>query len=353
MNAERDISVTSSKNIPPSSIQASGLYCLPRRRVQAYRSFDRPPQVGDVLYGTICHLGFHSTIENKHGRIHAINDGTHALFVAGTRYAPDAYEGVLPESLTDEVDLLSRSGLVGKVISKNSMTPNPTRVRIHGYACDADGNVVNTRDYPLIKEPRPMTINRPRARAILVIGTTMNSGKSRTAASICWALASRGHTVRGSKVTGTASLKDILHMEDAGASPVADFTYLGHPSTYMLNEDEVIGIFDRLDRRYANNPKNYWVVEIADGVLQRETAMLLRSQRVQSRIHRLAFAASDAMGALGGLEILKREYGLRPDFISGKCSNSSLAVRELRAHTDIPVISNMQPDLDELRQLVL
>jgi hypothetical protein len=340
------------KAIVPSCIHPSGIYCLPRKRFQHYIPLRKRPKVGDVLYGTISHLGFHSTLENKSGRIHAINEGTRSLFVVGTRYAPDAYEGLVPSSLSGGVDLLARSGLVGKLVNKNASIADPTRVTIHGYACDADGKVINTLDHPIIKEPKPLAAGRPRAKMILVIGTAMNSGKSRTAAAICWALSTKGHTVRGSKVTGTASLKDILHMEDAGASRISDFTYFGYPSTYMLSEDGVISIFDRLDRRYANDPKNYWVVEIADGILQRETAMLLASPRVKSRIHRLAFAASDAMGILGGLSVLKDTYGLRPDLISGRCSNSPLTVGEVQGHTDIPIISNMQPDLAELRKLV-
>lgn len=339
--------------IPASCIQPSGIYCLPRKRFQHYRVLDKTPEVGDVLYGTVCHLGFHSSLENKLGRIHAINDGTRALFVVGSRYAPDAFEGIVPETFTKKMDLLARSGLVGKLLSKSSMVKDPTRIQVHGYACDPDGGLINTRNYPLIKEPRPLVISRARAKMILVVGTAMNSGKSCAAASICWALSSQGHTVRGSKITGTASLQDILHMEDAGASPVADFTYFGYPSTYLLNEKEISGIFDRLDRRYANNPKNYWVVEIADGILQRETAMLLRNPRVQSRIHRLVFAASDALGVLGGLMVLKNTYGLTPDLISGKCSGLPLAVQEIKEHTDIPIISNMQPELASLRKLVL
>lgn len=38
----------------------------------------------------------------------------------------------------------------------------------------------------------------------------MNAGKSTTAVAICWALTVMGHKVRASKVTGTASLKEIL-----------------------------------------------------------------------------------------------------------------------------------------------
>lgn len=44
--------------------------------------------------------------------------------------------------------------------------------------------------------------------------TSMNSGKSVAAAACCWVLSTMVHRVKGSKVTGTASLKDILHTPD-------------------------------------------------------------------------------------------------------------------------------------------
>ena len=74
---------------------------------------------------------------------------------------------------------------------------------------------------------------------ILVCGTAMNSGKSMAAVACCWVLSSLGYNVRASKVTGTASLKDILRMNDAGASHYIDFTLLGFPSTYMLNKSQL------------------------------------------------------------------------------------------------------------------
>ena len=341
------------KKIAPGFLLPSAAYCINRKQAHRWQWLDKSPEVGDVVYGTVGYLGFHSTLENKQGRIHAVNDGSKALFVFGSRYAPDAFEGLVPAQMPNTADMLARSGMIGELACKNSTIKDPTRIEVHGYVCDRSGTVLNTRNFPLIKEPGPYDPDKPRAKMVLVVGTAMNSGKSLTAASVCWALASMGHKVRGCKVTGTASLKDILHMEDAGASPVADFTYFGYPSTYMLSEAEIVGLFDRLDRRYANNPKNYWVVELADGILQRETAMLLAHPRVRSRIHRLFFTASDAMGAIGGLEVLKRQFGLQPDAISGRCSGAPLAVRELQGHTDIPVVSNMQRDLKQLLQVAL
>jgi len=287
------------KKIVKGFILPSAAFAIRRGQIKFYEFIDRQPQIGDVAYGIIRRIGQHSSLENVSGRIHMIHDGTKAVFVFGNRYAPDFYEGLIPDEMTEVADLIARSGIIGVVKTKNSLIKDPTKVRILGYVCDRTGNILNTRDFPLIK-PRSMVKNEPRAKMILVCGTSMNSGKSMAAAACCWALTSMGYKVRASKVTGTASLKDILLMNDAGASPYADFTYLGYPSTYLLEKVQLLGIFNQLDLKYANNPKNFWVVEFADGIIQQETAMLLKSPEIISRIHKLIFCANDAFGAIGG-----------------------------------------------------
>ena len=144
-----------------------------------------------------------------------------------------------------------------------------------------------------------------------------------------------GYAVNGCKMTGTASLKDILHMNDAGAKEFADFTYLGHPSTYKLSLQEMLDTFHTLDGKLGSNGKNYLVVEFADGINQRETAMLLECPEIVSRIHKLIFCAADALGAVGGIHVLKTKFNLVPDAISGVCSSSPLHIRELNNFTDL------------------
>jgi hypothetical protein len=142
-------------------------------------------------------------------------------------------------------------------------------------------------------------------------------------------------------------------MNDAGAYPFTDFTYLGYPSTYMLSEEELLNIFNRLDLKYANNPKNFWVIELADGIIQRETAMLLNSPVVRNRIDKLVFCANDAFGAIGGLTILKERFGLVPDALSGICSSSPLHIRELSEFTNIPVFNSVDVDVKLLSNILL
>jgi hypothetical protein len=291
-------------------------------------------------------------LENKSGRIHNIYNGSAAVFVYGNRYAPDYYEAFVPDSIQDEVDLIARSGLIGRVNTKNSLIKDPTKVKVLGYVCDCNGKVLNTRDHPLVV-PKRETKTFPRAKMILVCGTTMNSGKSVAAAACCLILSSLGYNVRGSKVTGTASLKDILHMNDAGACSFSDFTFLGYPSTYMVSQQEIIDIFNRLDLRYANNPRNYWVVEIADGINQRETTWLLSSSEVRQRIHKLIFCANDAFSAIGGIEYLRNRFSLSPDIISGVCSSSPLHIRELREVTEIPIFHSMEACPSHITDILL
>lgn len=341
------------KRIRSVPILPSAALCISRRQLRSYERLDKRPEAGDLVYGKVQYMGFHSTLENKQGRIHVINDGSRAVFVFGARYAPDAFEGIVPDELPREADLLARSGMIGLMRHKNANIKDPTRVEVLGYICDTEGTVLNTRHFPLVKDPKVRSKSERRAKLILVVGTSMNSGKSVTAASICWALSTMGHKVRGSKVTGTASLKDILRMEDAGASPVADFTHFGYPSTYLLGREQLLEIFNKLDLKYANNPGNYWVVEIADGILQREAAMLLECPEVTGRIHRLVFAAHDALGAIGGVRILEERFGLKPDIISGLCSASPLAIQELSEYTDVPVVSNTHRDLNQWSRTVV
>lgn len=329
----------------------SAAFTLKPSMVKYYCDLKKPPKAGDVLYGEVYSLGQHRTIESKSARIHTIQEGSRAIFVFGNRYAPDHYESFVPDTCTDLVDLCARSGLVGSVSIQNLNISAPTLIKPLGYVCDKHGNVINTRDNPLlvpkIKEKKPK-----RAKMILCVGTAMNSGKSHAAAACCYALSSMNKKVRAAKVTGTASLKDLLLMEDCGAGRIADFTYLGYPTTYMLALEDLINIFDTIDLKYGNNPSNYFVVEFADGILQRETAMLLDMESIRKRIHKLIFCGYNAFGVLGGLQVLRDRYRLSADAVSGVCTSSPLQLRELSQYAEIPILKSAEINHKEIFDII-
>ncbi|MCJ7733961.1 MAG: hypothetical protein MUP11_05380, partial [Anaerolineales bacterium] len=94
------------------------------------------------------------------------------------------------------------------------------------------------------------------------------------------------------------------------------------------------------------------VIEIADGIFQRETAMLLREPELRSRIHKLVFCAADSAGVVGGLQVLKETFDLSPCAVSGLCSSSPLAIREIAEFTDLPILKSIQRDFRAIYELI-
>lgn len=339
------------KKIKKGVILPSAAFTITKKSISYYKQIDKVPEIGDVIYGEIISTNQHKLLENCEGRLHNIYNGAKSIFVFGNRYAPDYYEGFVPTEYFDVVDLLSRSGMVGKVDNKNMKISSPTRIKILGYVFNNKHEILNTKNYSLI-EPKSLEKKFPRSKLIIVVGSAMNSGKSMAASAICLGLTNLGYEVRATKITGTASLKDILHMNDAGAELYADFTYHGYPSTYMLEENELLDIFNFSDLKYANNPKKYWVVELADGIMQRETNMLLKSEDVRNRIHKLIYCANDAFGIIGGLKVLNDDLKLIPDALSGVFTSAPLHIKELNKFTDIPIIKSLNPDLEVIKLLI-
>jgi len=340
------------EKIKSNVIIPSSAYSVPKTLIKHYDPLSRKkPEVGDLVFGEVYELGHHRLIESRSARLHTLNIGTRAIFVYGNRYAPDQYEGLVPEDKNDYVDLFSRGGVVGEVQSQNQLIGRATKVKVLGYVCNDDGTIINTKDHVLLK-PKKQTRKKDAAKLILCVGTSMNSGKTEAAAACCYAISSMGRNVRAAKITGTASLKDILLMNDCGAEHIADFTYFGHPSTYKMELNELLSMLNDFDLKYGNNPQNYLVVEFADGIFQRETAMLLKSEKVRDRISKLIFCAPDSTAVYGGINILKDEFGLVPDAISGLCSSSPLAMREIESFTDLPIIQSMEKDFKKIFNII-
>ncbi len=340
------------EKIKSNCIIPSAAYSVPKSQIRYFDPrLQKVPEVGDLLFAEVSGLGHHRLVESRSGRMHTINIGTRGVFVYGNRYAPDQYEGLVPESYPDFADLLSRGGVIGEVKAQNQLIGVATRVRALGYVCNAEGRVINTTEHVLIK-PKRNSRDRAGAKLILCVGTAMNSGKTHAAAACCYAISSMGRNVRAAKITGTASLKDILLMSDCGAEHVADFSYFGFPSSYLLEREQLLWMFNAFDMKYGNNPNNYIVIEFADGIFQRETAMLLRTPQVRRRISKLVFCAPDSTAVFGGLKMLRDEFELEPDAISGLCSSSPLSMREISSFTNIPILQSMEKDYRKVFSII-
>ena len=75
------------KKIDKGFILPSAAFTIRSSQIKYYIVSDKKPKMGDIVYGQICLIGQHSSLENASGRIHMIHDGTKAVFVFGNRYA--------------------------------------------------------------------------------------------------------------------------------------------------------------------------------------------------------------------------------------------------------------------------
>src|SRR5262249_33276753 len=128
--------------------------------------------------------------------------------------------------------------------------------------------------------------------------------------------------------------------------PALDFNDAGHGATYLCPTDELLAAFDLL-LGHAAAAAEHVVVEIADGLLQCETAALLTSPAFIRQVTAFGFATGDPLAAVAGVGLLA-SWGIRPVAISGLISMSPLAMREATTHTGVECLTAQQLQAGEL-----
>lgn len=294
---------------------------------------DLRPRAGDLVLARVVQLGQHQKLESPQGRRAQLYEGDEIIVSYGERYAPDQFEAVVPEDFSP-CDLVAGGGVAGKVLSRHAKIRAATRIEPVGLLADDGGKVLNLAKFGL---PR-LTAKAALPPVVAVVGTSMNAGKTTAAAGLIHGLSRAGLAVAATKVTGTGSGGDLWTMLDAGARSVLDFTDHGHASTAGLGHDRIESVALSLIAHCAAEKPDVIVVEVADGLLQRETGALLRSPRMRDVLHGVLFAAGDAMGAVAGHQWLV-ETGHRVLGISGLLSASPLAQREAEAALGRQVLS--------------
>jgi hypothetical protein len=293
---------------------------------------DRAPKPGDLVLAAVTGIGQHMRLETPEGRRQTLYEGDEILVAYGARYAPDQFDAVVPEGL-GPCDLAAGGGVAAKVVRRHARMARPTALCPAGLLAASDGHILNLADFAL-----PSAIPTSRFPVVIaVVGTSMNAGKTTTAAALVKGLSRAGLKVGAAKLTGTGSGGDIWSLIDAGATPVLDFTDLGHASTAALPLAEVERVALQLIAHLSALDLDLIVVEIADGVLQRETAHLLTHGPFLTRLGGVVFAAADALGAAGGVARLQQS-GVSVLAISGLVSASPLAREETELATGIRVV---------------
>lgn len=294
-------------------------------------------RAGDLAIFEVVELGRHESAQMTDGKVRSIFPGDRIMAAFADRYATSQFEGYVPDGPQPLYHIIAAGGVIGIVKSKHYTLKDiePTTVKLVGYCCDAQGDVINLK---FKYAERSHFRGEVGPKVILSIGSTMDSGKTTTAAFVSRGLAMAGHSTAYIKLTGTCHTKDREFVFDCGANAVADFSDLGYPSTFMCSKEEILDIYQTLVDRLDSDRYEFIVMEIADGLMQRETMFLLKDADFMRTIHRVVFSCGDSLSAFHGTQLLK-EWGIDVAAISGRFTMSPLLVSEVRDHLSIPVFT--------------
>ncbi|GFZ79565.1 DUF1611 domain-containing protein [Aquaticitalea lipolytica] len=297
------------------------------------------PKSGDVAVFQVISIGKHSAIQAENGNNTYIFPGDKILATFGNRYATAQFEGYVPKVHHNKYQILGQGGVVGVLASLHAKLDDvgPTEVKLIGYAVNEENQVINTIYNGVERETFNPIKNRP-YEMYLSVGASMDSGKTTTAAFLSRGFMQQKKKVAFIKLTGTVFAKDCSIVRDCGAKTAVDFSYCGYPSTFLHSTNEILDILETLLKRVERINPDVVVIEIADGLFQRETKSLINHKPLMNMIDGVLLSCADSLAVNSGIEIL-RKINKEPILISGIFTASPLMIDEVKNETNIPVFT--------------
>jgi len=300
----------------------------------------------------------YNQIELPSGRMAQVKRGDVVAAALGHRKALFGYSGHLPEKLApgDVVQLLNIGGVAGICDSINPNLGKP-------FDCEVLGSVLT---FPYLGERIgvPARIGEekldPEAKleahgvpVVALVGSCMNSGKTAAACALVQELAHRRLVVDGLKSTGVSLRRDVLAMEDAGARRSAIFTDFGVVTTTAGNAPALARtLISRLADGGHARP-DVIVAEMGDGLIGTYGVdAILAAADLRAAFTAVILAANDPVAAWGGIEILRREYGIVPVAVTGPATDNAVGTELIEARTGVPAI-NARTDAPKLAAAVV
>jgi hypothetical protein len=260
----------------------------------------------------------------------------------GHRHALFGYSGRIPERLApgDIVHLLNLGGVLGICDSVNPDLGKP-------FDCEVLGAVLS---FPVLGErigrpariggaplPESPALDLQGIPVVAMVGSCMNCGKTAAACALVREFAHQGLRVDGLKATGVSLRRDILALEDAGARATAIFTDLGVVSTTAANSAQATRmLLTRLAAQSAERP-DLIVLELGDGLLGAYGVdAILGDAELRQAFTAVVLAANDPVAAWGGIELLRRDYGIEPVAVTGPATDNAVGVRLIEDRMGVP-----------------
>jgi len=284
----------------------------------------------------------YNMLELTSGRMAKVSRGDIIVGALGHRKALFGYSGHLPEKLSpgDTVQVLNIGGVLGICDSVNANFGQPFDAEVLGTVLDFPylGERIGVPARAgVAKLELNASVDTGDVPVVVLAGTSMDSGKTVAASAIISRLRHHGHTVDAFKATGVSLRRDILAMEDAGARKTSIFTDFGVMTTTEENGPPVTRMM--LTQLAADKP-DVIVVELGDGLLGAYgVEAILKDQGIRSAITCLVLCANDPVAAWGGVKLLRDEFGLSPDVVTGPATDNLVGTDLIADRLSLPAFN--------------
>lgn len=302
--------------------------CELRREVRVGDEY--PCRSGDVIaVRVLTSKSAYNSLELASGRFSALKQGDVVAGALGHRNALQGYAGTVPSHLKtgDKINILNLGGVLGVCESYSPLVGAP-------HECEVLGAVLEFPELHSRKgtpaniasrcAPLDQTLQPGIPSVIAIIGSSMNSGKTEACITIIQQLVKRGLRVAAAKATGVSLQRDTLGMEDAGACKTLTFTELGVVTTSSLTAAPLAKTM--LNRLAHENP-DVIVMELGDGLIgDYGVSAILADPEIAQKFTNIVFAATDPVGAVGGVNILAQRFSIQPTLITGPTTDNSAGI---------------------------
>ncbi|NNF59173.1 MAG: hypothetical protein HKN04_13140 [Rhodothermaceae bacterium] len=267
-------------------------------------------------------------IELPGGRMIFVERGDVLIGALGRRHATLELTGTF-EAVEDDgrMHLLSGGGMMGRVTSVAPAIGAMMDLHYRGHLFVDERKATMERFVP---ETDPIPFSIP---TVLLVGTSMSAGKTTAGRLAVRHLRKQGLVVAGAKLAGAGRYRDVLAFGDAGAAPILDFVDAGLPSTVVPEAEYQRALGWLLARLAAAHP-DVAVIEVGASPLEPYNGAAA-IEALQDRIAFVMLAASDPYAAHGIIEA----YGLRPDLICGRATNTHAGVELAERLCGVPALN--------------
>lgn len=260
-------------------------------------------------------------IELVDGRLSKVYKGDLIATCLGERKALEGIVGIVPDKIKpgDTLNILNLGGIVGQALSWNKkIVSKPIEVKVIGSIVKRN-KIININDFSL----EPSIELKKSAPIIVVLGTGMNTGKTTVATELVHLLAKKKKLkVGAAKLTGVATQRDILAMEDAGAIKTLTFLDAGLAST-VSNHHRIVPAAKAVINALNKRDPDIIVIELGDGVIGwYGVDKLLADSEFSQAITFSIVCANDLAGAVAISDLLKKN-NLAVDLFAGPVTNNS------------------------------